>query len=242
MKQVSKKTNQISFVAEVEESLANAIRRYLNEIPILAIDEVDILKNDSALYDETISHRLGLVPLKMEKSFKESSKIDLKLVGKKEGPVYSGELKGGVEIVYGKIPITILNKDQELEILASAKLGKGSEHAKFSPGLMFYRNVAEIKIDKDCNECEKCVEACGKGILKISNKKLIVDNVYDCDLCEACVDACRKHGKDSITITPSKELIVTIESFGQLPIKDMINGSVKELQKDLSEISKKLGK
>ena len=43
-----------------------------------------------------------------------------------------------------------MKKGQELEILATAKVGKGSEHSKFSPGLMFYRDVVEIKIDKEC--------------------------------------------------------------------------------------------
>jgi len=51
MKLIEKKKNQITFTAEIDESLANAVRRYLDQIPILAIDEVDISKNDSALYD-----------------------------------------------------------------------------------------------------------------------------------------------------------------------------------------------
>ena len=34
MKLVEKNKDQIVFLAEIDESLANAIRRYLNEIPI----------------------------------------------------------------------------------------------------------------------------------------------------------------------------------------------------------------
>jgi len=41
-----------------------------------------------------------------------------------------------------KTPITFLNKGQELEIKATTKMGRGVEHSKFSPGLMFYRNIA----------------------------------------------------------------------------------------------------
>ena len=58
----------------------------------------------------------------------------MKLKTKKEGFVYSGELEGDAEVVYDKIPITLLDKGQELEIKATLKAGKGEEHEKFSPG------------------------------------------------------------------------------------------------------------
>ena len=41
----------------ISESLANAVRRSLSEVPTLAIDEVEIFSNDSALYDEMLAHR-----------------------------------------------------------------------------------------------------------------------------------------------------------------------------------------
>ncbi|MBU3906882.1 MAG: DNA-directed RNA polymerase subunit D, partial [Nanoarchaeota archaeon] len=141
MKLIEKKENQIVFTSNIEESLANAIRRYTYEIPILAIDEVEIFKNDSALYDETIAHRLGLIPLKMDGSFDEKTEIKLKLAVKKGGVILSEEIKGQVEPAYKNIPIVSLNTDQELEMIATVKLGKGKEHSKFSPGLVFYRNV-----------------------------------------------------------------------------------------------------
>jgi DNA-directed RNA polymerase alpha subunit len=71
MKVITKKNNQITFSAEVDESLANAVRRYVDQIPILAVDEVEISKNDSPLYDETVAHRIGMIPLKMDKSMDE---------------------------------------------------------------------------------------------------------------------------------------------------------------------------
>ena len=71
MKTINKKNNQITFTANIDESLANAIRRYIDQIPILAVDEVEISKNDSPLYDETVAHRIGMVPLKMDKTIDE---------------------------------------------------------------------------------------------------------------------------------------------------------------------------
>jgi DNA-directed RNA polymerase I and III subunit RPAC1 len=93
MKLINKKDDKIIFSAEIDESLANAIRRYLNQIPIFAVNEVVIEKNDSPLYDETIAHRIGLIPLKIEKK-PEKKNLKLNLNVKKEGVVYSNELKG----------------------------------------------------------------------------------------------------------------------------------------------------
>ena len=84
---------KLSFVSDISTSLANAIRRSVLEIPVLAIDEVEIIKNDSALYDEVIAHRLGLVPIKTDKSTKEV-KFKLKEIGPKM--VYSSNIKPSV--------------------------------------------------------------------------------------------------------------------------------------------------
>lgn len=240
MKLIEKKKNQITFSAELEEPLANAIRRYIDQIPILAIDEVEISKNDSALYDETVAHRLGVVPLKMTKGMNEKTEEQLALVVKKDGFVYSEELKGKVNPVYGKIPITLLKKGQELEILATARLGKGSKHAKFSPGLMFYRNAVKIKIDKDCPK--EVANICPMKILKNEGGKVIVVDENKCDACEACIDFCKKKGKNPIELIPTNELIITVESFGQMEEEEMFKQSIEVLKEDLKELVKKIAK
>ncbi len=240
MKIIDKKNNQISFSAELDESLANAIRRYIDQIPVLAIDEVEISKNDSPLYDETIAHRLGLIPLKMDKTMGENSTENISLVVKKDGIVYSEEMKGKVSPVYDKIPITLLKKGQELEIVATAKTGKGSEHSKFSPGIMFYRNGIKLKIDKNCPK--EVVNMCPKGILKTENGKISVEE-DKCDMCEVCVEYCKKVGKENaIEIIPTNELIITVETFGQLPEEEIFKKSIERLKKDLKEVSKAVSK
>lgn len=240
MKLIDKKDNKIEFQAEIEESLANAIRRYLNQIPILAVDEVEISKNDSALYDETIAHRIGLIPLKMDKSVNEKTEVHLKLSVKKEGIVHSEELTGKIKVVYDKIPITTLKKGQELELVATAKMGKGVDHPKFAPGLMFYRNVAEIKLDKNCPQ--EIVNICPLKIFKSENGKVVVGDSSKCDMCEACVEFCNRQKKGAVTLTPIKELVITLESWGQLSVVDILKRSIEELKKDLSEVSKKISK
>lgn len=232
---VESKENKIVFRSDVEDYLANAIRRYFNHIPTLAIDEVDIIKNGSALYDEVVAHRLGLVPLKTDKVSEKGG--NLKLVSKKEGFVHAGELQGNVEVVHENIPITFLDKGQELELTATVKAGEGTEHVKFSPGLMFYRNVSEISLDKEFAEAVK--KACTNATIKEKGDKIVVvdDGVKEVrDVCEGIADIAKK----SVEVKEDKDLIVSVESFGQMPVKDIFKKAVDALKKDLSEVSKKV--
>jgi len=238
MKLIEQKENQIIFTAEIEESLANSIRRYLNRIPLVAVDEVEISKNDSALYDETIAHRIGLIPIKMEKSTSEKKTYKMHLDVKKEGNVYSKDLVGDLKVVYGNIPLTNLAKNQELKLSATLISGKGKDHAKFSPGLMFYRNLMDIKIDKDCPK--EIIDICPKGVFELKDGKVVVKEAAKCDDCDACIEFCRKKGKDPIKLTSTNELVITIESFGQLDVKEILPRAIEELKKDLLNVSKDL--
>ena len=239
MKLVEKSNNQIVFAAEIDESLANAIRRHVSEIPILGVDEVEILKNDSAIYDETIAHRIGLIPLKMEKGLNDKSEIDLKLVTNKEGNVLSGNLKGKAKVVYENIPITNLSKGQELEIIAKAKLGRGSEHSKYSSGALFYRNMCEIILDKEFLEEVKRI--CPKNEIKEKGGKIIIVDDRRKSVADVCEGICESNSKKA-EVDYKDGLIITIESFGQLDVEDIFNESVKELKKDLNEVVKKVEK
>ena len=232
---IEKKQDSVSFTAEISEPLANSIRRYVNQIPVLAVDEVEISKNDSPLYDETISHRLGLIPLNPGKA--EAKKLpSIRLSVSNEGMVYSKDIRG-VDIVHGEMPITFLNKGQELDLKATTKLGRGEEHSKFSPGFVFYRNVMEISADKSlaeeirglCRENEAKEKA--DGIVVIDNLKKSVADI--------CQGVAKRHGK-KIEITPKEELVVTVESFGQLKPEEILKSSIRELKKDLNEVSKKV--
>ena len=236
MKLIEKTKDQLVFAAEMDESVANAIRRYVSQIPVIAVDELEISRNDSPLYDETIAHRVGLIPLKIGKA---AEKGKLKLDVKREGTVYSGDMKGHPEPVYKNIPITTLSKGQELQFTASVRAGKGAEHAKFSPGLMFYRDSAEITMDKEfLEEVRKILP--DTEIKERGNKITILDNKKKevTDVCEGIVNKKKKKAD----VVSGKELIIILESFGQMDTKDMFNESVDALRKDLASVEKAVEK
>lgn len=235
MAETIKKTNdKLTFKMEIEESLANVIRRYVHQIPVVAVDTVEISRNDSPLYDETIAHRVGLIPLKQGK--KEGT---LKLKSNKEGFVYSGEFEGDVKIVYDKIPITLLSKGQEIELTATTKAGKGSDHSKFLPGLFVYRNVIEIALDKDV--AEKVKQISPETEIKVKGNKAIVMDDKEREICDICEGLSEKEGKE-IELKFTKDLIISIESFGQMDSKDIFVKAIESLKKDLEDFSKKISK
>jgi DNA-directed RNA polymerase subunit D len=231
MKVIKKTGEKLVFEAEVSESLANAIRRYINQIPVLAVDEVEISRNDSPLYDEVVAHRIGLIPLIMDKSANEKTTAQINLKVSKEGIVNAGEFEGNVKVAHEGIPITFLKKGQLLTLNASIKAGRGITHSKYIPGLLFYRNVASIKVDGDCPK--DIVNTCPKNIFSLNGGKISLNDVSDCDICNACVEACKKHGKDFVKIKPSDKLVITMESFGQLDSLEIIKRSIDVLKKDL---------
>jgi len=216
---------------DIKEGLANSIRRSVSEIPALAIDEVEIFKNDSALYDEMLSHRLGLVPLKTERNMNEKTKIDLKL--SKVGPctVYSGDLDGNADVIYDKIPLTILGEGHKLELVATAVLGRGIEHAKYVPGIAYYRHVQEIKSGK---EIDNIVQSAKHGLIKTEKK----GNKWVCDLNDSVVNEISGIDKDAVNET--NELIFVVESYGGMSAKDIFINSIEVLKSNLDEFEKAL--
>jgi DNA-directed RNA polymerase subunit D len=212
IKIINKADDRIVLKTDLSPSTANAIRRSVNLIPILAIESLEISKNDSALYDEIIAHRSGLVPIKNEDlklpeecdCGKEDGcgkcSIKLKLSAKGPCTVYSTDMSPKNVVLY-KMPLTILDKDQELEFVAVARTGKGIKHAKFSPGIIYYRYSEDLEKEDDESF---------KKILEESKK----DN--------------------------GKELTMIIESWGQINAKDMMIDSINILNKEIKDLIKEI--
>ncbi len=161
----------IKFSVEgISPSFANSLRRIMiSEIPTMAIEWVDFKKNDSAMYDEIIAHRLGLIPLTFDKkAYKlpeecrnasvKDSQCYAKLKLKKKGPcvVYSGDLESddeSVRPVFDKIPIVKLFEGEELELIAYARLGYGKEHIKWQGAVVGYSIDDKGKVIFEVESC-----------------------------------------------------------------------------------------
>jgi len=122
---------------------ANALRRIcLNGVPIYAVESVDMLENSSVLADEGVAHRVGLIPLKTDlessKADNENDKIMLTLdsgISDETRTILSGDLKSqdsNVVPTSDDIPIVTLAPGQSIKFEAYARLGKGTEHAKWN--------------------------------------------------------------------------------------------------------------
>ncbi len=231
--EIIKNTNdEIVFNTDINVSLANAIRKSVGQIPILAIVEADIYKNDSALYDEIIAHRLGMISLKNQKMKKDDSvEFKLKVEGKGDGKmILAGEM--GSEVVYSDTPIVLLAEGQILELVARAKAGKGANHAKFMPGLVYYKHLPKIKIS---GEGEKQTELVSlhPEVFEMYGEKVKVKNAWKCDL-----DNEDMKEYPGVEISFDKKLVFIIESWGQIEAKKIFTEACRALKGNLAEVSK----
>jgi len=248
---------------ETNPTEVNMLRRLMiDEVPTLAIEDVNFIKNNSALYDELVAHRLGLTVLKTDlKSYNlpkdckgkkkgetfctkencphHSVLFKLKATGPKT--VYAEELEGKdkkVKPTHPKTPIVKLLKKQSLEFEARAVMGQGKDHMKFSPGLVYYKGQPSIKVGS-VKHAEVVAEVCPAKVYTAKDGKLKVTDDKKCILCKACVDA----SENKIEVSGSDDkFIFTIETWGQLTAGEMLSKAIELMDSKLDEFNKLLKK
>ncbi len=246
-------------IEDTNPYFVNSLRRImLSELPKLAVEDIVIYDNTSPLFDEIISHRLGLVPIPTDLSllsFRDecvckgkgcpNCTVRYTLSKEGQGVVRSGDLlpeEKSWAITENNITIVELFNDQRLILEVEAVLGRGRDHAKWqpvqAPGFKYYP-IVEID-HKKCNLCNKCVEICPKNILEIKNDKLFVNDIEKCTTCQSCVEICENNaisarGDDS-------KIIFHFETDGSLTAKDALRESSKILAEKYAEFSKLLKK
>ncbi|AGB01556.1 DNA-directed RNA polymerase subunit D [Methanoregula formicica] len=246
-------------------AFANAFRRaMIGEVPTLAIEDVRIYDNTSALFDEMLAHRLGLIPLKTDLSvYSTQDTCSCGGAGcpgctatytlSVEGPrmVTSSDLipqDPGAAPVYDNIPIVKLTKGQKLVIEARAILNTGRAHAKWQSTLVCgYKNHPVITVSDVCDACGMCVEECPRDILVAKGKKVQVaeGKLPECSMCRLCERACLASGigeEPAIKISAEPDrFIFVVESDGSLPAKEIMNRALSFIREQADELEQQLG-
>jgi len=237
----NKNHNQNRIIIEgVNVPFINAVRRIcMVEVPTMAIETVEIYKNDSRLFDEVIAHRLGLIPIKTDLEViipreecdceDHCPRCSVSFILKEQGPkvVHSGDLTSEdpkITPVEDTIPVMKLRDGEEVELEAIAQLGIGLEHAKWQPTTTCaYQNYPRITIDVDkCELCGKCAEECPRGVLQLDEKKnqIIVVDLENCSMCKTCVKDCEA-GAVKVESEEDK-FIFNIETDGSLSPEEVL--------------------
>ncbi len=255
IKVVQKSSEKASFLIKgVSSAFVNELRRSIISLtPVMAIKEVEIKNNSSVFYDEMLAHRFGLVPLKTDlKGYnlpqqcsckgEGCARCQTKLTLKVKGPnmVYASDLKPKdpkIKPVYPKMVIAKLLKDQEIQLVATAVLGQGRDHVKWSPGLAYYKQNPQIKILKQPAHPQEFVKVCPQQVFEVKNNKVVVNEkkLLNCHLCQACLEA---YPNLVEVKNVQDEFIFYLESWGQLEPKEIILAALENLDSRLDELKK----
>ncbi len=233
MEKVFKSPEKEVLLLDNSTTLANALRRAIYEVKTLAVTEVEFFKNDSVLYDEILAHRIGLIPLKNEK-IKEDSFIELplKFEAKNDGDeIVSQDL--GKQVAIDNLPIVRLNKGQKIEFIARAKIGTGKEHSRHLPGLIYYYHLNKVSLKKEAKKHLELAERFPR-VFEVKNEEVEIKNEWACNFDEEDVDV------KGVEIKPTEKIVFIVESFGMMPLEEIIESCVKILEKNLEEVKKEL--
>lgn len=249
-KLLSKKGSQVSFILSgITPALANAMRRIMtSEIPTLAVDYVNIYDNTSVFFDESLAHRIGLIPWKFSKlNLQQECKCagkgcvlcQVSLVLEKTGPgmVYAKDFKSSnkeVKPVEPDMIVAELLDGQKIKLEAIARLGKGSEHAKWQAANASYQTFPVVEVN-NATKAIKYIKDHGLDFLKVSVNKITVDDVTKIDV----IGIKDPDGSFEIKEDDSK-YIFRVESVSGLDPKDIILNSVKILENKAAEFKKEL--
>jgi len=251
------KDRKAKFVlSEVTPAFANSLRRaMISDVPKMAIDFLDIYDNTSVLFDEMLSLRLGMIPIKTNlEMYRSPAECECNGAGcalcqvsftlSAEGPtvVHSRDLKSSDPEsvpVDQNIPIVELKDGQKVVLTAVARLGTGREHAKFQPVCAAgYKNVPVLTISEKCDLCKACVDACPRGVFKVEKNKLVVTDLYKCSMCKLCTEACDT-GAISVD-TDNSAFIFTIETDGSFSAQEIISRAAKSIRDKATQLNESI--
>ena len=228
----------------------------MDEVPTLAVEDVEFRDNSSALYDEIVAHRLGMIPIKTDlKSYDlpencscqgagcAKCQLQITLKASKKGNVLASESKSKdpkCKFVYPEAPIVKLLPKQKIELEATAVLGKGKNHTKWSPCLAFYKKEPVIKFDdkKLSDDEKKRLSILDKNVFELSGSKLKLNHpaLLQSPNFEACMEQLERFAQ----IEDTDHFAFHLESWGQLDCKQILDTAADEFIERLDEFVKLL--
>jgi DNA-directed RNA polymerase subunit D len=241
-------------------SFANALRRLMTtEVPVMAVDYVDFENNSTGLYDEVVSHRIGMIPLKFNrKNYTLKSECSCKGKGcgkcqavlsfdsqkkhrknaEESMAVLSGDLTSDDDDVFpvsNDVPIVEMLEGQELKFDAVAILGIGKDHAKWQAANVGYFYAPSVKISSEkCKKCGVCSQVCPKGVF--DPKTFTVKRADNCSLCMRCVDVCEQN---AVSVRGDEtSFVFTVESVSGLTPKEILHDALEILETKAKEFLK----
>lgn len=236
----------------------------MTEVPKMAIENVEFhlgsirdeegneYESVSPLFNEIISHRLGLVPVPTDPTlytYKDecvcdgegcpSCTIIYSLNKRGPGDVYSGDLEplGGPELRVKDelIPIVRLGPGQAILAYVYAELGTAKRHVKWQvTSGTNYRYYPTVNIDLDkCEGDRACIEACPRDVLKDLDGKVAVDDLEACILCRSCEEAC---DVGAITVSgDDTKFLFEFETDGSLTAHQALDKALEILEQEYEE-------
>lgn len=245
LKIIKKGKEKITFVLDNSNpAFANAFRRIMtSEIPILAVEYVDFEENTSGLFDETVAHRVGLIPLTFEPKLynlkegckcggKGCSRCEVVLVIEREGPciVKAGDMKSTADDVKPgdpEIPIVELLEGQKLKFEATAQLGFGKDHIKNQACIAAYKYNPSVRLTDNPGEC---TDVCPVDVFDKKDGKVRVADASRCILCMKCVET----GCANVS-TSDTSFIFTVETVSGLSPQQIIDLGLDALKNRADE-------
>lgn len=270
--------NRCSFVVdETRPDIVNLLRRTMvTEVPKMAIDEVEFhmgpirdedgneYDSNSALFDEMISHRLGLVPIPTDIdhfTFREKCECNgagcphctIIYVLNKKGPctVYSGDLQPlgdmSLKVKEELIPLVKLKEKQALLIYATAIMGNGKAHAKWQPVTVCgYMNYPKVMINNDVlvDEPMKVIDSLPKGVLDHQKGAFILKDITplekkDASYYDSLIPT--YDGKKPVEIGyEENKFVFSFETDGSVKAKDALRFALNILSERFEELREQL--
>lgn len=252
VKILKKSDRRIKFIlGSIDTGLANALRRIAkNEIPILAIEEVNFEQNSSGLYDELLAHRLGLIPLVFDpKLYRHKdactcrggcSRCEVQITLEAEGPTIvraSSMESKDVWPLDGNIPIVELLEGQSLKLQATAVLGYGKDHAKWQAASVGYQNVPIVRVTPE-KASTKIVDICPTNVFEKRSGRVRIAREQDCVLCMRCVEI-----SEGVTVKSEEDsFLFDLESVSGLVAPTILNTTLDILEDRAQDFKKQLRK